>query len=195
MATTYFGYCDPDTGAPSETTSINLNDELYWGHNGYVCPGTGAQAIVDFGIYTQTGGNILVAIYNASDQLVVSGTSEKAKSGTSGWLLWVPGELTWSIGTALTGGATYTIAVTSDAAVNILGGTSRPAGSLAYTSGDYTAGMPDPLPSHSLYTYEPAARCGVEPAAGGEVNVSAYSTYFANMRLRNKMHTDDSDLF
>ena len=36
----------------------------------------------------------------------------------------------------------------------------------------------------------------LESAAGGggEVSIAAYTTYFANMRLRNKMHTDDSDL-
>lgn len=32
-------------------------------------------------------------------------------------------------------------------------------------------------------------------AAGGVTTIQAYTTYYANMRLRNKMHTDDSDLF
>jgi hypothetical protein len=168
MATTYFGYCDPDTGAGTGTEKIYMNDEIYWATAGYACPGSGSQNVVSIGVeLNESGGNFRVGVYSGTT-LIVEANVEKSKVG-GGWLEWTAAasELTWHVGTALTGGTTYKILVTTDTNSAFTGSTGRPANTLSYASGDYTAGMPDPSPAASTYTYEPNLRCGVEAAAGG----------------------------
>jgi hypothetical protein len=178
MAITYFGYCD-SAGVGIGDEQGNCNDEFQLATAGYACPGSGAQNIDSIGAHCAgVGGNLLIGIYLASgipegDILVAEGNAEKLSLAAGQWLNWAAAELTWRNGyTQLTGGMTYRIVFTSDASTNLYCDTGRPAGTLSYGSGDYTAGMPDPLPACNAYTLEFNLRCGVEPAGGGGVDTA-----------------------
>ena len=176
MATTYFGYCDPDTGVGTGTTNLNSYAEIDWVAAGYVCPGSGSQNIITLGVETLVVGYYTrVAIYDAANDLVVEANAKKAAVAFA-WVSWTAAELTWYVGTALTGGATYRIAVTCSGNCGIMG--TVISSSERYIAGDHTdSGFDAILGAGSIYQDTYNLRCGVEPAAGGGVVPQAMMHY------------------
>jgi len=168
MATTYFGYCDPDTGAPSGIVTCNTGQEIDWITAGYACPGTGSQNVITLGVYHESGSavNVNLAIY-AGTTLIAYGTSKKTAVITQSWTSWSNAELTWVVGTTLTGGTTYKLVLASASNSSPGGTTGLASGTSKYQGGDYTDTPASPLPAGTNYTHEISIRCGVEPAAGG----------------------------
>ena len=162
MAITYFGY---QAGASITTLSAALGRTVA----GYVCPGSGAQTVKELAVELDTGsaGNLLLGIYTTGGDLVVEGTAEKDSAIPAGWLTWTDAELTWHIGTTLTGGTTYVLAIASEGTFyKGLQTTGLANGTWHYNFGDYSNGLPDPEPAGNDFTIEMNIRCGVEPAAG-----------------------------
>lgn len=173
MATTYFGYCDPSTGAGTGTTYIYPQKfELFAA--GYTCPGTGSQTVIDLSAETSDspGSNFNMGIYNAAGNLVVEGTAEKACAYPTAWVTWGASDLTWHIGTTLTGGATYRIAYAAGGSNRCMGTDGQPSGTSLYVDTDYSGGLPATLPSLSNDTIIVNLRCGVEPAGGATYDKS-----------------------
>ncbi len=165
MATTYFGKNDNGDG----------NDVSYgyswWTNAGYVCPGTGAQNVItlDVNIADVASGNVRLAIFDASKNFVMQWDNQYAPGGT-GWMAKTSFADQGGSPIAnpqLTGGTTYLLVMTDDGTVKFYfqtGSTSSIIGT------DYTAGFPASLSGESPHTLELAIRCGVEPAAGGEIH-------------------------
>jgi hypothetical protein len=167
MAITYFGNCDPSTGAGTGASYQNGGTELLWFTAGYACPGSGAQGVKALGAECAYGaGNIRMGIYDGTTLIVESNSEKAAGTGARAWTSWDDTELTWHVGTALVGGTTYKMVVAGDANFGPFG-TNVAAGDAKYYNGDYTAGMLDPLNAGSNDTAQQNVRCGVEAAAGG----------------------------
>lgn len=159
MAVTYFGKQDG-----VDIYNFLGSGEVKWRTASYTCPGAGAQNIKELAAHIfGAGGNILVGVYDTSNNLIVEGNAQKVAA--AGWVTWSDAELTWSVGTTLTGGVEYVLVVSSDANPGAYGLTGQGNGTGKRVNADWTAGMNDPLPAGDNDTEHPNVRCGVEPAA------------------------------
>jgi hypothetical protein len=166
MAITYFGNCDPSTGAGTGASYQTGASELEWFVAGYACPGSGPQDIKTLGAECAYGtGNIRLGIYDGTTLVVETNSEKAAGTGARAWTSWDNTELTWAVGTTLTGGKTYIIVVAGDANYGPFG-TNVVSGAGKYYAGDYTGGMIAILPAGSNFTNQQNVRCGVEAAAG-----------------------------
>ena len=168
---TWFGQCNAATGADAGGSGgLTLGQETAWLAAGYVCPGSGSQDIVTIGMemwYSATN-NIRMGIYNASGDLVVQTDAKVANGGEEVWDDWAAGDLTWHIGTSLTGGATYRIVCAGQTGCSVFG-VSLTSGDIQETSTDYTAGLPATLPAANDWTVSTNTHVLVEPAAAGGI--------------------------
>jgi hypothetical protein len=184
VATTYFGFCNSSTGAGTGVAHCGYAWGSQWTTAGYVCPGTGDQTLVTLGIEADGADttHIRMAIYNTSRGLVCYATSEK--DSAVGWVSWDNTEITWVIGTKLTGGTAYLLVVSADGNPGALGTGSLPADTLRYISNEYTSSaFADPIAAGTGYTTEYNMRCGVEPAAaGGGSVVPQIMMHYARLR-------------
>lgn len=172
MATQYFGYCDPSTGAGiGATTEYAGQNELNWRDSGSgvvgtdTCPGTGSMSIITMGCETgYTNFNVGMGLYDYDGNLIVYTTS--FKQGIEGdWVSWNNSELTWVVGTTLTGGTDYHIAFITDAASSFLGGVNASYYCQRTAAGNAT--FPADLPTGTQGQEYFNVRVGVDTAGGG----------------------------
>lgn len=169
MAITYFGF---QTGV---TVSAGLSAALGRAAAGYACPGTGAQTVkaLEFKTEwtTEASTEISMGIYPAGGggNLICETTAKKftGLTATPVWVGWNNTEITWYVGTTLTGGTTYVLAIASDATIYPQCTESLPNGTWHYNFGDVAGALTTPEPAGNDHTTEVDLRCGVEPAASG----------------------------
>ena len=166
---TYFGYV-----STFNNWSANAN---YWFRNkgyidGFTCPGSGNQVVKELSIYAKsaggTPGNIQVAIFDSSHNLLGQGVAEVTVDSTIA--AWV-GHLTQADITpnplTIVGGTQYDLAFAQDSNDVQYNYTTGSAGDYTYGTTDYTGGFPATLNDGSDSVNKRPIRCGVDPAAGG----------------------------
>lgn len=175
VAITYFGRNVDDVDESTISGFVNYNVPA---QIDYVCPDTGSQIIKEMGFRCHDnggGGNIRIAIYDTSLNLLFEGSAEIAVSGgaTPAWythtsFLDAAGDPAAS--PAITGGTSYILAVTADGDIH----GHKAAGSSGdhkYIATDYTGGFPDPIAAGTNSATLEDVRCGVEPAPVGGANI------------------------
>ena len=180
---TYFGQQSGDLiDTPSEAVTM-------WCETAYTCPGSGSQNIQELSVscYQVGAANIRLGVYNSTGTtLIAEGTSEVAVAANGGAPAWQGHMTQASVKAAggsspgvLTGGASYRLAISQDAANNLKYNllTTGAAGLFSGKFTDYTGGMPSalPVPDFQPSDAEPSIRCGVDPASVGGKPYYAYA--------------------
>ncbi len=183
MSLTYFGNCNSSTGVGNGVDSINTGSEMDWIAAGYVCPGSGNQTLKKMGVQARSAGTyVLMGIYNSGGNLVAHSTAKKQtllcdNASDNVWTEWDDTEITWDIGSSLTGGSTYRLVVAFASNPGVWGTGSQANGTSKYVAGDVTnTGMPSTLPAGSDYTQLLNIRAAVEPAAGASIQASGIAS-------------------
>ena len=164
---TYFG----------QQTYVGDNDTIYNQYKAYknvthACPGSGAQSIEALEFYAKAySGTVYyrLGIYTADGVLVAEGTSQVSMDTTYAWRGYISSGITWrNEYTSLTGGVSYKLAyfVGFRSVIGYQAGTS---GDMGYNPGDFSDGMPDPIPTITNSSYKDMIRCGVDPIIAGSI--------------------------
>jgi len=165
---TYFGYTSIGINHPATGTIFAARNKGYI--TGFTCPGVGTQIVKEISVYCAKGaeeGNIRVAIYDASHNLIGQGSAEVALSATPDW----QGHLTQISITpnpcCLNGGQQYDLAFSFDATDSQIYYDGGSAGDYTYEFVDKTGGFDAFLPDASDTPFLCSVRCGVDPSGGG----------------------------
>ena len=171
----FFGYCNAD-GSNKAGSNWDLAGYSFQ-YRGYttdmICPGSGARTIEDLSVYCyrNPAGAMKIAIYDTENNLVVYGTNPKSTPTSAAWLTWAAGDLTWVVGTALTGGVTYRLAFASQTSSAIFYDTGS-SGDTVFVSAGYAA-FPDAVyPAGTDRGERYAIRCGVAAVGGLSIPVA-----------------------
>src|SRR5258708_5241735 len=177
MATTYFGLCD-SAGNPTGAAAGNTGGaETDWnGTQTYTCPGSGSQTIVEISadLKNVTNYNVRLAIYNTAGMtLIAQGTAAVAVSGAAdSWQGHIGQANITPNPVTLTGGTNYLIVVSASGDMQTDHAVTGASGVGVFASVDETAGYPANLPASSNTTLLFPVRVGVQPPAGGQVNLA-----------------------
>jgi hypothetical protein len=140
----------------------------------YTCPGSGNMTLVSLGAYckkdTGAAGNVRVAIYNTSLDLIAQGSAEISVTSTSAsWIEHT--SFTDSAGTpvspVLTGGTNYILIIARDSVQVLTEYDIVSSGNMATKWDEYTGGFPATFVDSADSTIQYNVRCGVEAAGGG----------------------------
>lgn len=148
--------------------------------NTYACPGSGTQQLVELSAYVKhqdgyTPGNLRVAIYDTSKNLIAQGNAEVLVSDTTlGWKGHIGAANIDPNPCNLTGGVSYIFAFTRDSAYTYDYYRTLTSGTLYATSADYTGGFPDPITVSTSLGRSYSVRGGVEAAAAGQPTIKRW---------------------
>jgi hypothetical protein len=161
MAIEYFGNNANGTDAQSPNGSAWSNDNV---NIIYTCPGSGTMDVKELGarVYTGSTGNIRMAIYDTSKNLICQGNAEIDVNGSgSNWV-----SHTSFTGTAqLTGGTAYLLVITADSSNVSCWDDTVTSGYIIRETGELTGGFSATLTLGSNDVRKWCIRCGVEAAA------------------------------
>ena len=167
MPITFFGACDAAGNPTGATSSGTGGAETDWNNTTtFTCPGSGTQQVQEISAFIKrvTAYNFRLAIFDAAQTtLLAQGTAAVAAAGASdNW----QGHLTASNITPnpanLTGGTTYTLAITSSGDTESDHWLTGASGTGRFVSTDFTAGFTNAsLGSPSAATLVPPVRVGV----------------------------------
>jgi hypothetical protein len=172
--TTYFGY--PANGADPSGATQDTNAQITIGNSGYTtgftCPGSGLQNIDEISAWVHkpsTAGNIRLAVYDVSRNLMAQGSAAVAVNSGPSWQgHMTSGGITTT--TQLTGGTTYYIRYTKNSNVTSEYYITGSAGDFGYTEAtldiDGYSNPADAFVGSTSGRY--CMRCGVSSAASIE---------------------------
>lgn len=166
MAVTYFGLNADGGGVYQPGLYANWNDN---NNIVYTCPGSGTQDIKELGarVYTNSVGNMRLAIYTTAGAFLTQGSAEINTEPPTGYEWLSHTSFVDQTGSPhspqLTGGTAYLLAITGDDQNNVyICGDIVTSGYMLYGGNDYTGGFPANLPSSGSADKQYCVRCGVE---------------------------------
>lgn len=171
--TTYFGACDAAGNPTGATSSGTGSAETDWNNTTtFTCPGSGAQTVTEISAFIKVVGayNFRLAIFNAAqNSLIAQGTGAIAASGAAdNWQGHMNQAAITPNPVTLTGGTTYTLAITGSGDIESDHWLTGASGTGRFVGTDFTAGFTNgSLGSPSAATLVPPVRVGLQDATGG----------------------------